>query len=217
MGIAKVYGVNASPFVRKVRAVLFEKQVPYELEPVMPISAGEDFLKLSPLGRIPCYQDDRVTLPDSSVICAYLERVYPEPALYPSDPVAYGRALWYEEYGDTRLVETVYPVFRERFMHAHLLREPCDEELVAHHMSELLPPIFDYLEAEVGEGAGIVAGCFSIADIAVASPLVNLEHSGEHVDAGRWPRLAAWYERICSRPCLQTLVDEERAAFAAIR
>lgn len=224
MGIAKVYGVNASPFVRKVRAVLVEKQIPYELEPIMPMAVSEDFKKLSPLGKIPCYRDDRVTLPDSSVICAYLERLQPEPALYPSEPAAYGRALWYEEYGDTQLMESSFPVFRERFMHARLFREPCDEDVVAHHMNVLLPPVFDYLEsafegaAGAGEAAeGIVGGRFSIADLGLASPLVNLEHAGEHIDAGRWPRLAAWYGRVCARPSLRALIAEEKAAFASLK
>ena len=40
---------------------------------------------------------------DSSVICAYLERIHPMPALYPMDPVEYAKALWFEEYGDSEL------------------------------------------------------------------------------------------------------------------
>ena len=31
-----IHGANASPFVRKVRAALNEKNIPYELKPQMP-------------------------------------------------------------------------------------------------------------------------------------------------------------------------------------
>jgi len=35
-----VYGANASPFVRKVRVFLAEKNLPYHLEPVFPFNAS---------------------------------------------------------------------------------------------------------------------------------------------------------------------------------
>ena len=40
------------------------------------------------------------TIPDSSAICAYIERKHPEPPCYPSDAFDYGRALWIEEYAE---------------------------------------------------------------------------------------------------------------------
>ena len=70
----KIHGVNASPFVRKTRVALAEKGIVYELVPVMPIGVSDEFKKISPLGKIPCYQDGDFTLPDSSCICAFLER-----------------------------------------------------------------------------------------------------------------------------------------------
>ncbi len=35
-----VYGANASPFVRKVRVFLAEKNLPYQLEPVFPFNSA---------------------------------------------------------------------------------------------------------------------------------------------------------------------------------
>ena len=53
-----VYGANASPFVRKVRVVLSEKNIPYELEPVFPgPMAPPEFRTLSPLNKIPAFRD----------------------------------------------------------------------------------------------------------------------------------------------------------------
>ena len=46
---------------------------------------------------------------DSSVICAYLERRFPKPALYPSDDYEYARALWLEEFIDGGLVPVAGP------------------------------------------------------------------------------------------------------------
>ena len=208
-----VHGASASPFVRKVRVALAEKGVAYELNPVMPFGPNEEYRRKSPLGRIPCWEDGDFVLPDSSCICAYLERVEPTPALYPADPREFGRALWYEEYADTKLVETVGPFFFERFVKKNLMKQEPDEARLARLLSDAVPQVFDYLEGEIGDRDVIVGRSFSIADIALASPFVNFGYGGGTVDASRWPRLAAYLERIHARPSFKALLEEERAAF----
>ena len=122
-----IHGVNASPFVRKVRVALAEKGIAYELKPKMPCGPDPEFRKISPLGKIPVLQDGDFFLPDSSCILAYLERTNPQPALYPSDPKQYGRALFLEEYGDSKLVEALGTVFFERIVKGRIMKQPPDE------------------------------------------------------------------------------------------
>src|SRR5262249_41546510 len=98
-----LYGASPSPFVRKVRVVMHEKGIAYEHEFVGPGSRKPEFRAISPLGRIPGLVDGDLSVSDSSVICAYLERTHPDPPMFPRDPKQYARALWYEEYGDTAL------------------------------------------------------------------------------------------------------------------
>ena len=83
-----LYGVSASPFVRKVRVVLAEKGIPHEREDVVPVNVSAEYRKISPLGKIPAMRDGDRTLSDSSIICTYLERTHPDPALYPAEAVA---------------------------------------------------------------------------------------------------------------------------------
>jgi glutathione S-transferase len=192
---------------------LAEKGIPYEQIPVVPIGLGPDFLRISPLGKIPVLQDGDYTLPDSSCIQAYLERVQPEPSLYPRDPKQYGRALFLEEYADTRLVETLAPVFFERFVKARLMNQKPDEARCREQIDQKAPPVFDWLETQVPSGDGIVGERFSVADIALASPFVNFAHVGERVDAGRWPKLAAYLERVWSRPSWKAVIEGERKEY----
>ena len=73
----KVNGALLSPFVRKVRAVLAEKQLQYELVPTNPFEKSPEFLKRSPLGRIPAFEDEQGRrLADSTVIVEYLEDLF---------------------------------------------------------------------------------------------------------------------------------------------
>jgi len=209
-----VYGVSASPFVRKVRVVLAEKGLDYQLEPVIPgPQAPPDYRKLSPLGKVPAFRDGDRTLADSSVISAYLERVAPEPQLYPKDPYDYARALWFEEYGDGGLVPVVGPkIFFQRVVGPKFFGQATDEAVVKQALENELPPLFDYLEGQVG-GEFLVANRLTIGDIGVVSPLVNLRFAGVTVDAKRWPKLAAYVGRIMSRPSFAALIKEEAATF----
>ncbi|MEE2662594.1 MAG: glutathione S-transferase family protein [Myxococcota bacterium] len=211
-----IHGVNASPFVRKVRAVLEEKGVEYELNPVMPFGVSDEFKKISPLGKIPVYEDSGYVLPDSSCIAAFIERKHPTPALYPENDESFGRALFLEEYADTKLVEVLVMVFVQRVINKLIMKGESDEALCRQVLTERIPPVFDYLESLIGSGNALVDGRFSIADIAVASPFVNFAHAGEEVDAARWPGLAAYVGQLHARPSFKKLIDEEQAGFASM-
>jgi glutathione S-transferase len=211
-----LHGVNASPFVRKVRVALAEKGVDYDLDPIMPIGVSEDYKKLSPLGKIPCWEDGDYVLPDSSAIIQYLDRKHPEPRLYPEKPEELGRALWYEEYSDSKLTETVGPIFFNRVVVAKIMKGEPDPARIQEGLDGL-PAVFDYLEGELSDGRQVLAGShFSIADLAVCSPLTNLMHAGESLDASRWPNLAAYVERHHGRPSYKAIIEEEKANFAAL-
>jgi len=208
-----LHGAHLSPFVRKVRVALAEKQVAYESVPQLPFGQAEEYFAKSPLGKIPCWEDGDFVLPDSSCILAYLERTHPEPALYPSDPKEYGRTLWYEEYADSKLVETIGPIFFERFLKPSFFKQETDEARVAGQL-EAAVPLFDYLNAEIGDRDVIVGKHFTVADIAFGSVFANMGYGRERVDASRWPQLAAYVDRIHSRPSFKEILEAEKASIA---
>ncbi len=205
----KVYGVALSPFVRKVRVTLAEKGIAYEQDPVIPVNVSAEYRKKSPLGRIPAFEDGDKTLADSSVICAYLDRVHPNPALYPADSYDYARALWFEEYGDGGLVPVIGPkIFFQKVVGPMFFQQKTDEAVVKKAVEEELPPMFDYLESQSG-GPFVVGKSLTVGDIGLTSPFVNLRLAGCGVDATRWPKLAAYIDRMFSRPSFKALIAEE--------
>ena len=73
--MAQLLGINLSPFVRKV--LLYVNEAGIELEhddSVLPTPKTDLLLSVNPRGKIPAYRDDDVSLGESSVICAYLEK-----------------------------------------------------------------------------------------------------------------------------------------------
>ncbi|MDE1986511.1 MAG: glutathione S-transferase family protein [Alphaproteobacteria bacterium] len=216
-----VYGSNISPFVRKVRVALMEKGLDYTLEQVNPFNPPPDYLAISPLKRIPAFRDTDLpepnSLADSSVICDYLEHKFPDPALYPRDPYLRARALWFEEYADSAVAQCIgRGLFFERVV-KRMLRQKPDEDVCQKTLQEVLPPLFDYLEKELGGNDYFVGNKFSIADISVATMLVNFEHAGEAVDAAKWPKLTAYRARLLERTSFKTLIAEERALVERFR
>ena len=216
-----LYGSNLSPVVRKVRVVLAEKGLDYTLEQINPFNPPPEFVAISPLKRIPAFRDTDLpepnTLADSSVICDYLEHKFPLPALYPADPYLRARALWFEEYADTAVFNCVARgLFFERVV-KRFMRKDADEAICQETLTKNLPPLFDYLERELGANDYFVGNAFSIADIAVATMLVNFDHAGETLDASRWPRLAAFTARLHERPSFKTAIDEERKLVRRVR
>jgi glutathione S-transferase len=209
-----VYGANLSPFVRKVRVMLAEKGVDYTLDPVSPFQPPPEFLEISPLKRVPVLRDTDLpepnTIPDSSAICDYIEHKYPSPALYPSDPFKRARAIFYEEYADTQVAQNIgRGLFFERIV-KKFMRQAADEAVIAKTLQEVLPPIFDWLDKEIGPKKFFVGDAFSIADISMGTMFVNFEHTGEKLDTGRWPNLARYIAMIHARPSFKAMLDEER-------
>ena len=130
MANPKLLGATGSPFVRKVQIACAIKGIAYDHEPVIPMNPPPEYKKKHPLGKIPCWEDGDFTLPDSTCIVAYLEKLKPQPALYPADPKAFGRALWFEEYADTKLVEITGALFFERVIKRIFMKQPPDEAKV---------------------------------------------------------------------------------------
>ena len=210
----KILGAGISPFVRKVRVVCAEKGLDYELEPVIPMNPPPGWRDVSPLGKIPALEHDGRVVNDSSVICAYLERIAPEPALYPADPYACARATWLEEYADGGLVPVAGPkVFMPVVLRPLLSGgepESAAIDAAAKAMHEEVGPLLAYLEQQIGDAEFFVEDRLSIADISVASMMVNLRHAGFPPDAERFPKVAAFVQRMHARPSFRACIDEEK-------
>ena len=204
-GTVSVIGGYISPYVRKVLVCLDLKGIGYEIDPIIPFMGDEHFSKLSPIRRIPVLIDDRVTLCDSSVICQYLEDRYPTPALYPGDIAQRAQARWLEEFADTRLGEVlIWGLFNQVAINPFVWGKPTDQEILNRVLNEDIPHVLEYLEAEL-PADGFLFGAVSIADISIACFFRNAAFARFKVDPGRWPRTAAFVDRVLGLPSFQKL------------
>jgi glutathione S-transferase len=210
-----LYGSSLSPFVRKVLACAAEKGVEIELQPTGFPNPTPEYLEASPFKKMPAFRDGDYTLADSSAIVHYLEAKFPEPALIPAEPQLRGKTIWYDEFGDTIVCATMGKSFFNRIVAPRFMGREGD--LAAAEVAERdeLPPILDYLERTVPDaGKFLVADRITLADIAVASPFVNLRHTKTPIDASRYARTIAYLDSILSRPSFAEWIDRETAFLA---
>ena len=211
----KIYGVPVSVHTRKVIVAALAKSLPYEVVPVIPFNPPTGWDQLSPTGKIPVLTDGTTTVPDSSVICAYLERMYPQRPIYPVAAAEHITALWLEEYADgTIFREVVHGLFFHKVIGPKILNQPGDPAAIAAIIDTAVPRVFGYLDSVLrGHHA---AGPFGIADIALASNLVTFHYLGFAVDSGRYPRLAAYFARQIRHPAMRAALAAEQPTAAGM-
>ena len=201
----QIVGSLLSPYVRKVLVVLDLKGVQYEIDPIVPFFGDDRFSLLSPIRRIPVLIDDQVTLPDSSVICQYLEDRYPQPPLYPADIADRAHARWLEEYADSRMGEVfIWKLFNQVAIKPNVWGEPTDQASLQKTLNEDLPQVLGYLETQVPD-SGFLFGKVSIADISIACFFRNAGFARFQVDAARWPRTASFVSRVLALESFEKL------------
>jgi len=203
-----IYGVPLSIHVRKVIVAALEKRLEHRVETVFPFDPPPGWRDLSPTGKIPAMKHGDLTLADSSVIVAYLEKRFPELPLNPSDPAQYARALWFEEYVDSQIAPDVIGLFRQKVLGPRLHQQAPDPAVVGRLLNEDLPPKLDYLERALDGSDYLVGGRVSVADITLASDLTIFHYLGCTLDAARHPNLLAHFKRMLKR-------DSFRQALAA--
>ncbi len=204
-----VHGHPVSPFVRKVAAFAAEKGVALTTNIVMANNPDPEFKLMSPFGKIPGFEDGDYKLSDSSAIVHYIEAKHPEHNLIPAEAKARGRTIWYDEFADTIIFGPAGTIFFNRIV-APLMGRPADLDAAAKAEAEGLPPILSYLEGVMPGSGFLVEDRLTLADIAVASPFVNLAHAGTMVDAAAYPKLSAYINAIHARPSFAACMAFEK-------
>lgn len=196
MNKKRLIGSYLSPYVRKVLVCLHIKQIPYEIDPIVPFFGNDKFSIASPLRRVPVLIDGDLTLADSTVICEYLEDLYPSPSLLPTTASERARCRWIEEYADSFLGEVfIWHFFNQLVIRRFVWKELPDDALVKKAREHDIPKLLNYLEAELPP-SGYFFGSISMADITVAAFFRNAGFARWTIDSQQWPKTSAWLEQV---------------------
>ena len=213
----KLYQTYASPFPTRVRLLLYAKGIAAEIiEPPgfhATTEAKGDYLKINPIGRVPALVlDDGRVLPESEVICEYLEDAYPEPSLRPADPFQRARMRLLSRICDFYVVMAMVPFFNL----SGRSRRHWEPAVVAAAVGKVAEAL-GYLEAYIGEEGYAVGRALSQADGAVAPQLVLAAEwipqvFGAPDPLAQLPKLAAYWQAIQTDAIAARLIEETRQA-----
>jgi RNA polymerase-associated protein len=86
--VMTLYSDPANPYCHRVRVVLAEKNITFEVQDIDPLNMPEALMELNPYGSLPTLVDRDLRLYESRIIMEYLDERFPHPPLLPVDPVS---------------------------------------------------------------------------------------------------------------------------------
>lgn len=196
----KVISATPSPYARKVRIALAEKDIPFELLTEVPWNSDTATPRYNPLEKLPVLiVDEETSVYESRFILEWIEAKHPEPALIPAGIDARLDVKRLEILGDG-ICDACVLMFWER------ARAPSvqSKEWTARQARKVSGGLRE-MSRLLGDREWLVGDGLTYADIAVGSTVRYLDVRFPQNDwRSRHPNLAAFSDRI-----------EQRASFAA--
>jgi len=192
----KLLGSNTSPYVRKVRLALLEKNIPHEYVVDPPSEPGSMVLQVNPLGRIPALiLDDGFCIFDSPVITEYVDTLNDAPILIPrDDPAAKLRVKRWEALADGIMDSAV--VVRNEVLRPAEKQQASTIEM--HNTA--ISKAFQYASGLLGQKRWCEGDALTLADLALVSALLYLDlRFAERDWRGVHPNLQEFFLRASSR------------------
>jgi len=206
----QLYQFPLCPFSRKVRLLLGEKNVGYELVRESPWQRRDEFLDMNPAGQTPVMVDaSRSGMPliDSVAICEYFEETVEKSAMIngPAANRAEIRRLvtWF----DTHFYRDVSgPLLQERMIKRIAHRAAPDAKLLRDAMKAAIGHL-DYTDYLLDHRNWLGGATMSLADLAAAAQISVADYLGG-IDWKGHEQTARWYRGLKSRPSFRPLLSE---------
>jgi len=204
----QLYHTNLSPFCRKIRMLLKEKGLEFELVLENPWDRKLDLFALNPAGEVPVLvEEDGTIISSAYAIAEFLEERYPDITLLGTSAQerAEVRRLvdWFDHKFD---YEVTQPVLFEKVFKNYLGGGEPNSSAIRHGKTHLLYHL-DYIGYLANERYFLAGDNLTLADLAAAAHLSALDYLGDvpwdynHAAHG-------WYALMKSRPSMRSILIE---------
>jgi glutathione S-transferase len=203
-----LYHLPLSPFCRKVRLVLAERRLPVELRTEKTWEMRPEYLALNPAGTVPTLlEDSGLAIPESSVICEYIEEAYTDASLLGSTLAERVEARRLTAWLDGPFAEAVTnSLTREKYLKRVSGQGQPDAGALRRSYANMREHM-GYI-GWLAETRTFLAGdSLSLADLAAAAHISVLDFLGD-IDWTQHPHIREWYARIKSRPSFRSLLND---------
>ncbi len=208
----KLYNMNLSNFATKSRIVVYDKGLNVEMADASDLHSAE-YLKINPLGKVPCLDADGTIIPESEVINEYLEDKFPQKPLLPKAAEARARVRGFTRFHDLYLEPPLRTLFGQ------MNPKTRDDKVVNEKLTEVNKRL-DELEKMLPENGFAAAQEFTLADCALAPTMffvtALLPTFGAKPPLEGHPKIAAWWTQVQTRPSVKKALGEMKEALAAV-
>ncbi|MBC2770317.1 glutathione S-transferase [Pusillimonas minor] len=200
----KLIGSLTSPYVRKVRIVMAEKKLDYELVLEDVWAADTKIKEYNPLGKVPCLvTDDGGSIFDSRVIVEYLDTLSPVGRLLPQSGRDRTATKCWEAIADG-LLDAGVTIVAEGRRPEHLRSEDWIQRQRGKITSALVS-----MERSLGPNNYCMGVNLSLADVAVGCALGFLDFRMPDLNwRETYPHLAALYTKLLTRPSFSATIPK---------
>lgn len=204
----QLYHYWFSPFCRKIRISLTEKNLDFELILELPWKRRHEFLLLNPAATLPLYKDeDGLVIVGTNAITEHLEENHLPADLLGDDASSRAEVRRLIEWFDVKFYHEVsHLIITEKVMKRFLKRGQtdasvirCANQNIKHHLQ--------YIEYLTDRRNWLAGDNFSYADISAAAHISCVDYFGDVVWE-KFPIARDWYARIKSRPSMQVILND---------
>ncbi len=205
----QLYQFPLCPFSRKVRLLLAEKGIVYDLVRESPWAMRDEFLDLNPAGTTPVIvePDRAITLMDSQAICEYFEETTEAFPLISGTAATRAEirrlTAWFDQ---IVFADVVAPLLHERMKKRLLHRLTPDAGTLREAMKRANSHL-DYVDYLLDHRRWIGGATMSLADVAAAAHISVADYLGG-IDWESHRPTKRWYQGIKSRPSFRPLLAE---------
>ncbi|TAH40561.1 MAG: glutathione S-transferase [Betaproteobacteria bacterium] len=191
----KLFASLTSPYARKIRVILAEKALPFELVVDSPWEANTRVPTVNPLGKVPALITDAGEIFfDSPVIAGYLETLGAAPRLLPADALAAVRVRQNESLADGITDAAVAALLESRRPDGER-----SEREIARQLEKVERALVE-LERRAAGHHWLNGEDMQLGDVAAGCALGYLDLRFPHIDwRGRHPALATLATRLFAR------------------
>lgn len=202
----KLYHTPLSPYCRKIRMLLREKDLAFELVNENVWDRRREFFTLNHAGEVPVLVDENGTVVShSNAISEYLEEVYPEFNFLGTNPVKRAEVRRIVGWFDTRFENEVTQnlLFEKIYKRLWQYGEPSSEAIRAGKKN--ITYHLDYIAFLTQDKQWLAGDKITLADMAAAAHLSSLDYLGD-VPWEHNPKAKEWYALVKSRPSFRHIL-----------
>jgi glutathione S-transferase len=194
----KLYGSLTSPYVRKARVLIYEKNMPVEFIVEDPWVEDSPIIIKNPLSKVPALEIGTDSYMFESVLVVHYLDHADGKSFTPRDPAGYWQSQWWQALGQGIIDAGIARVFETRRPAEKQMPEKMARE------EQRIGRAIDLAEKTMKENSEFLLGNrFGLADIVMGVAMQYTDFRYAHDWRSRAPKLSKWLAGVAARPSFE--------------